>query len=243
MGFLPDMCDYFVDEVMNDPDYLRDIAYMYGGKGSSFNSLVKKVFGKDFERKCLLLRGFKWLNSKNELVDIREIDDNYYEKLRDFILKNKIIEYYEIDTLDDERILHKIRNNENYDVLNMNCGNVIKTIINNSLIIDDKVDPRELRSFKLFDEDVGVYQGNIFFDEENINRRTICFHDRLIGKRSSNVEGLRYVKTFVLFEEGKNTFREQIIERVYELRKYFSELKYIDEAIEMQTSNNSSIKD
>lgn len=235
MGFLPDMCDYFVDEVMNDPDYLRDIAYMHGGKGNSFKSLVNKIFDEKSKRGLLLECEFKWLNSKNEYIDVREIDDNYYYNLRSFWLKNDVLKHYQVTSIDDARKLYKIINNKNYNILNMNEGYVVKSIINDSLFINDKIDIKELKSFKIFGTDVSVFKVN-----ERENMRELLFDNRVI---KYDIFDVCHINTFIVLDEDKDTFRNQVIERVYEMRNDFPELKYIDEAIEMQTSNNLSIKD
>lgn len=235
MGFLPDMCDYFVDEVLNDPDYLRDIAYMYGGKGNSFKSLVNKIFDEKSKRGLLLEGEFKWLNSKNEYIDVREIDDNYYYNLRSFWLKNDVLKHYQVASIDDARKLYKIINNKNYNVLNMNEGYAVKSIINDSLFINDKIDIKELKSFKIFGTDVSVFKVN-----ERENMRKLLFGNRVI---KYDIFDVCHISTFIVLDKDKDTFRNQVIERVYEMRNDFPELRYIDEAIEMQTSNNLSIKD
>lgn len=222
MGFLPDECDYFFDEI-NDPEYLKDVAAMYE-KEDSFKSLLNKVFDEKSKRGLLLEFEFKWLNSKNEYIDVREIDDNYYCKLRKFWLKNNVLEHYQVTSIDDERKIYKIINNKSYNILDMNKGYVVKNIINESLFINNKIDIKELKSFKIFGTNVNVFKVN-----KRENMRELLFENRMV---KNGIFDVCHINTFIILDEDKETFRNQVIERVYEMRNDFPELKYIDKAIE-----------
>lgn len=222
MGFLPDECDYFFDEI-NDPEYLKDVAAMYK-KEDSYKSLIDRVFDEKSKRGLLLEYEFKWLNSKNEYIDVRKIDDNYYYKLRSFWLKNNVLKHYQVTSIDNERKIYKIINNKNYNILDMNKGYVIKSIINESLFINNKIDIKELKSFKIFGTNVSVFKNN-----KRENMRELLFENRMIRY---NMFDVYHINTFIILDEDKDTFRNQVIERVYEMRNDFSELKYIENAIE-----------